>query len=82
MSVDSCCGRLWMVMVMVMVLVMQTDAPLWDSLVFEGIDEVDVEAVTAAFGTVEVVAKGRAAGADVRTAAAFRTGSTTVTSAG
>lgn len=46
-----------------MVLVMQTDAPIWDSLVFAGIDEVDVEAVTAAFGTVEVVARGRAAGA-------------------
>ncbi|MFF8322942.1 transposase family protein [Streptomyces bobili] len=40
---------------------MQTDAPFWDSLVFEGIDDVDVEAVTAAFGTVEVVARGRAA---------------------
>ncbi|MFK0050108.1 transposase family protein [Streptomyces sp. NPDC090741] len=46
-----------------MVLVMQTVAPFWDSLVFEGIDDVDVEAVTAAFGTVEVVARGRAAGA-------------------
>ncbi len=46
-----------------MVLVMQTDAPFWGSLVFEGIDDVDVEAVTAAFGTVEVVAIGRAAGA-------------------
>jgi transposase len=43
-----------------MVLVMQTDAPIWDSLVFEGVDEVNVEAVTAAFGTVEVVARGRA----------------------
>ncbi|MFE7809717.1 ISL3 family transposase [Streptomyces sp. NPDC057430] len=42
---------------------MQTDAPFWDSLVFEGIDEVDVEAVTAAFGTVEVAARGRAAAA-------------------
>ncbi|MER6198797.1 transposase family protein [Streptomyces sp. NPDC001586] len=42
---------------------MQTDAPFWDSLVFDGIDEVDVEAVTAAFGRVEVVARGRAAGA-------------------
>ncbi|MFD4757290.1 transposase family protein [Streptomyces sp. NPDC058426] len=42
---------------------MQTDAPFWNSLVFEGIDEVDVEAVSAAFGTVEVVARGRAAGA-------------------
>ncbi|MEU9197939.1 transposase family protein [Streptomyces hundungensis] len=39
---------------------MQTDAPFWDSLVFDGIDDVDVEAVTARFGTVEVVAKGRA----------------------
>ncbi|WP_238783173.1 transposase family protein [Streptomyces monomycini] len=43
-----------------MVLVMQADALFWDSLVFEGIDEVEVEAVTAAFGTVEVAAKGRA----------------------
>ncbi|MER5740124.1 transposase family protein [Streptomyces sp. NPDC002262] len=42
---------------------MQTDALLWDSLVFEGIDEAEVEAVAAAFGTVEVVARGRAAGA-------------------
>ncbi|MFD7529839.1 transposase family protein [Streptomyces sp. NPDC059849] len=38
---------------------MQTDAPFWDSLVFAGIDDVDVETVTAAFGTVEVVARGR-----------------------
>lgn len=45
-----------------MVLVMQTDAPFWDSLVIDGIDDVDVEAVTAAFGTVEVAARGRAAG--------------------
>ncbi|WP_406389487.1 transposase family protein [Streptomyces sp. NBC_00211] len=42
---------------------MLTDAPFWGLLVFDGIDEVDVEAVTAAFGTVEVVARGRAAGA-------------------
>ncbi|MEU0956875.1 ISL3 family transposase [Streptomyces niveus] len=55
-----CRGRLWTVMV----LVMQTDASFWDSLVFDGIDEVDVEAVTAAFGTVEVVARGRVAGAE------------------
>nr|WSX54179.1 ISL3 family transposase [Streptomyces sp. NBC_00974] len=41
---------------------MQTDAPFWDSLVFDGIDDVDVEAVTTAFGTVEVVARGRATG--------------------
>ena len=46
-----------------MALVMQTDAALCDSLVFDGIDDVDVEAVTAAFGTVEVVARGRAVGA-------------------
>ncbi|WP_078971989.1 transposase family protein [Streptomyces sp. WM6368] len=45
-----------------MVMVMQTDAPFWESLVFARIDDVDVEAVTTAFGTVEVVAKGRAAG--------------------
>lgn len=43
---------------------MQTDAPFWDSLVFEGIDDVDVEADTAAFGTVEVVARGRAGGSE------------------
>ncbi|MEU9319703.1 transposase family protein [Streptomyces sp. NPDC048295] len=43
-----------------MVLVVQTDALFWDSLVFKGIDEVEVQAVTAAFGTVEVVARGRA----------------------
>ena len=40
-----------------MVLVMQIDTPFWDSLVFEGIDDVDVEAASAAFGTVEVVAR-------------------------
>ncbi|QCX82811.1 Transposase (plasmid) [Streptomyces sp. YIM 121038] len=42
---------------------MQADGSLWDSLVFNGIDELDVEAVTHAFGTVDVVARGRAAGA-------------------
>ncbi|MFI5998375.1 hypothetical protein ACIBAC_41815 [Streptomyces sp. NPDC051362] len=42
---------------------MQTDAPFWDSLVFDGSDDVDVEAVPAAFGTVEAVARGRATGA-------------------
>ncbi|MFE9776527.1 transposase family protein [Streptomyces sp. NPDC005775] len=41
---------------------MQTHAPFRDSLVFEGIDNVEVEAARAAFGTVEVVARGRAAG--------------------
>ncbi|MER5838876.1 ISL3 family transposase [Streptomyces prasinus] len=45
------------------VLLMQADVSFWDSLVFNGIDEVDVEAVTAAFGTVDVTARGRAAGA-------------------
>ncbi|MFJ5725914.1 transposase family protein [Streptomyces sp. NPDC093149] len=40
---------------------MQTDASFWDSLVFGGIDDVDVETVTAVFGTVDVVARGRAA---------------------
>ncbi len=52
-------GRLWAVTV----LVMPADASFWDSLVFDGIDDVDVEAVSAAFGTVDVVARGRAAGA-------------------
>ena len=42
---------------------MQADISFWDSLVFAGIDDVDVEAVTAAFGTVDVVARGRAVGA-------------------
>ena len=45
----------------VTVLVMQADASFWDSLVFGEIDDVDVEEVTAAFGTVDVVARGRAA---------------------
>ncbi|MFF4498268.1 ISL3 family transposase [Streptomyces sp. NPDC001546] len=40
---------------------MQINAPFWDSLVFDGTDDVEVEAVAAAFGTVEVVARGRAA---------------------
>ncbi|MFJ2193069.1 transposase family protein [Kitasatospora sp. NPDC087861] len=48
----------------VIVLVMQTNASSWDSLVFDGIDDLDVEAVTALFGTVEVVARGRGAGAE------------------
>ncbi|MFF2964553.1 ISL3 family transposase [Streptomyces sp. NPDC057963] len=59
MLVSRCRGRLWTVMV----LFMQADTSFWDSLVFDGIDEVDVEAVTAAFGTVDVMARGRAAGA-------------------
>ncbi|WP_426405158.1 transposase family protein [Streptomyces sp. R-07] len=43
---------------------MQTNASFWDSLVFDGIHDVGVEAVTALFGTVEVVARGRVAGAE------------------
>ncbi|MEU5324016.1 hypothetical protein AB0G67_45935 [Streptomyces sp. NPDC021056] len=46
-----------------MTLVTQADVSLWDSLVFDGIGDVDVEAVTAASGTVDVVARGRAADA-------------------
>ncbi|MFD7164816.1 ISL3 family transposase [Streptomyces violascens] len=42
---------------------MQINAPFWDSLVFAGIDDVEVQGVTAAFGTVEVLAKGHADGA-------------------
>ncbi|MCX5097269.1 transposase family protein [Streptomyces sp. NBC_00365] len=42
---------------------MQADTTFWDSLVFDGINDVDVEEVTAAFGTVDIVARGRAAGA-------------------
>jgi hypothetical protein len=61
---------------------MQADAMFWDSLVFDGIDGVEVEAVTAAFGTVDVTARGRAAREHVRTAAAPRTECTTPTSAG
>lgn len=64
MTLRQVCGRLphsrlWPVTV----LVMQADTSFWDSLVFAGIDDVDVETVTAAFGTVDVVARGRAAGA-------------------
>ncbi len=47
-----------------MVLVMLTDESFRDSIVFDGADEVDVEAVTAAFDTVEVVARGRLSGAE------------------
>jgi hypothetical protein len=41
---------------------MQADAPFWKALVFNGIDEVDIEKVTAAFGAFEIVARGRRAG--------------------
>ncbi|MEV0177242.1 hypothetical protein AB0I00_39860 [Streptomyces sp. NPDC050803] len=42
---------------------MQTDAPFWKTLVFDGVDAVDVEKVTAAFGTIGIAVKGRAMGA-------------------
>ncbi|MEU5345774.1 MULTISPECIES: ISL3 family transposase [unclassified Streptomyces] len=45
------------------VLVIQADTTFWDSLVFDGIDDVDVEAAAAAFGTVDILARGRVAGA-------------------
>ncbi|MFJ3780105.1 ISL3 family transposase [Streptomyces sp. NPDC090075] len=44
------------------VLVMQADSPLWDSLVFDGIDDVEVESVSAVFDTVNLSARGRARG--------------------
>jgi hypothetical protein len=52
-------GRLWPVMV----LAMQAGASLRDSVVFDGVDDMDVEAVTAVFGTVDVTARSRTAGA-------------------
>ncbi|MFE7076947.1 ISL3 family transposase [Streptomyces sp. NPDC057620] len=42
---------------------MQTDALFRKTLVFDGVDEVDVEKVTAAFGTIDIVIKGRTTGA-------------------
>ena len=62
--------------------VMQTNASFWDSLVFDGIDDVDVEAVAVAFGTVGVVARGRAAGAACPDCGRFSDGCTTATSGG
>lgn len=41
---------------------MQTES-FWESLVFHPVDDVGVDAVSAAFGTVEVVARGRTDGA-------------------
>ncbi|MCI3277028.1 ISL3 family transposase [Streptomyces cylindrosporus] len=48
---------------LVTVPVMETDAALWKTLMFDGIDEMAVEKVTAAFGTIDIVASGRAVGA-------------------
>ncbi len=42
---------------------MQADSSFWDLLVFDGIDDVGVESLTAVFGTVDIVARGRAVGA-------------------
>ncbi|MFF1298448.1 MULTISPECIES: transposase family protein [unclassified Streptomyces] len=42
---------------------MQADTTFWDSLVLDGIDDVDVEAVTTVFAAVDVTARDRAAGA-------------------
>ncbi|MFJ9250343.1 ISL3 family transposase [Streptomyces sp. NPDC101776] len=42
---------------------MHADALSWETLVFAGIDNVDVVRVTAAFGTVDIVARGRRTGA-------------------
>lgn len=59
MSSVRCRGR----MRMVTVLVMQTDTLFWESLLFEGINDGEAEAVsTSTFGMVEVVATGRAGG--------------------
>ena len=45
----------------VTVQVMEADAPPWETLVFDGIDDVDVVKVTVAFGAVDIVARGRGA---------------------
>lgn len=63
------------------VLVMQADTTFWDSLVFDGIDDVYVDEVTAAFGTVDIAARSRRPARCVPTAAVRRTGCTAPTSA-
>jgi transposase len=47
----------------VTVLFMKADISLWDSLLFDGIDAVGAEEVMAAFGTLDILARGRANGA-------------------
>ncbi len=42
---------------------MQADAPPWETLVFDEIDDVDAVKVTVAFGPVDIVARGRGTGA-------------------
>ncbi|MFH8624733.1 hypothetical protein ACH4A8_23075 [Streptomyces vietnamensis] len=46
---------------------MQTDAPFWDSLLFDGIDDVEVEAVSAGFVHFQAVYRTCAAGGIRRT---------------
>ena len=43
----------------VTLLVMEINAVFWHLLVFDSLDDVDVEAVTVGFGTVDVVARRR-----------------------
>ncbi|MEU6229095.1 hypothetical protein [Streptomyces sp. NPDC047042] len=64
------------------VLFMQGDKVFWDSLVFDGIGEKDVVEATAAFGTVDIAARGRRPVPRVRTAGISRTACTTPTGAG
>ncbi|MFJ8996157.1 hypothetical protein ACIRQH_37860 [Streptomyces sp. NPDC102279] len=61
---------------------MQTDALFWDLLVFEGIDEVEVEAVMVAFDTVDGWREVPRSRWYVRTVASSRIESTIVTSVG
>lgn len=61
---------------------MEADAAFRDSLVINGMDDVDVEAVTAVFGTVDIVARGRAVGAACPDCSRFSGPGTTPTSAG
>jgi hypothetical protein len=42
---------------------MPTDPPSWETLVFDGIDDMDIVKVTVAFGTVDIVTRGRRTGA-------------------
>jgi hypothetical protein len=65
-----------------MVLVMQTDAPFWDSLVFDGVDDVDAEAVRPRSARSRWSREAAPPDLHVRTAAASRTESTTDISAG
>ncbi|MFD5059037.1 MULTISPECIES: hypothetical protein [unclassified Streptomyces] len=61
--------------------VMKVDASFWDSLMFDGIDDVDVEAVTAAFARSMWWREAGRPGRRVRIAVASRTECTTAISA-